>query len=276
MKNTHPKTLAAGVVATLGAVSQNADAGMITFHDPITDYLSGNNIATGSFDINGFLSDQHDAGNQVDIASAILRVYGYSSEQSTPTQYQQTGGYTYTYSYSYSCGWWGYSTCYSYRHFDNRVYDQLQGDGEEDVLLVDFGDQQVTDSTQNADVYVRSYNYYYTYYNSSYYYYSSSYVNRRYNVIDRNDHGELFASLALSDFSLNDLTDDGILGYTARATQGHVNYGSLFLDVTFNLTPVAQAVSASSGLLIPLGMAAVAALRRRQPKLTVSTSDDNH
>lgn len=262
------KLLIASVAATFGAAG-SAEAGLITFNESVSDYLSGSDLASGSFNISSFLDEQTTAGNNVDILSATMRVYGFSSEISTPTTYQYLGGSSYyrpSYSYSYSCGsWWSSRTCYSYSpsyYTDTTERNQYVGDGEEDVLLIDFGDQQVTDSTSNPDQFDRTDTYYS---NTSY-----TYINRRTNVYDRNDHGSLYAAMALSDLSLSDLSDDGILNFNARATQGHVDNVNLFLDVDFELSRIATAInsvsvsSPSPLFIVPLSLVGFAALRRRQ------------
>jgi hypothetical protein len=283
------KALILGALASAGLHTEEANAGLVTVSEGISDYLSGGTMKSGAFDLNAFLQTQNDAGNAVDITAATLRVYGYSSKRNTATSYQYiTSNQYYSPSYyrpsvyrpgySYGCGWstCSYASYYSPSYYSpsyyssTSTYKELSGDGQVDTLLVDFGNQNLSDNTLNSDLFLGNR------YSPTYYQLPNGdrgYNNTTYQRYERNDYGNVYASMALSPLSLNDLRVDGLLGYRARATQGHFNSVNLFLDVQFALNPITQVITNPSGtqvsgpstlLLSTLGSIGLLGLARRR------------
>ncbi|MFC6439085.1 PEP-CTERM sorting domain-containing protein [Bowmanella sp. JS7-9] len=256
--------VALGLLATAG-LSSSAQAGLVSITNQLDSYMDSNNLIEGVFDINPFLQEQSGLGVDVDLVHATFKVYGFSSELQTSTYTQYVSGSSYYSPSSGGCYYsrWGGSSCYyspSY-YYSNYTYNEFIGDGEADILLVDFGDQQLTDTTQNDDVFVRQYT------NNNVYYYSRNY--RTYNQYDRNDFGDIFASTTLSVDSFADLLADGLFGYTGQISAGHFDSLTFELEIEYEtrqalLRPAnAQGVSEPTALwLLPLGLIGIASVRR--------------
>ncbi|KAA1176428.1 PEP-CTERM sorting domain-containing protein [Marinobacter salinexigens] len=173
--------------------------------------------------------------------------------------YRVQVGY-YTYYYSYNCGWG--RTCYGAAGYPvygtEYVYNKYEGDGETDVVIADFGDQQVSGSTNNPDTYINTVQ-------------ENRLLRNRY--YDRNEWGDVSDSVMLSEFSLNDLMSDGILDYNFTIDSGHFDSLSLFLDLDYDtkLKPVDPADSVAvpePGTLglTGLGLLGILAARRKSAK----------
>lgn len=224
------KNIIAAGLSSSAFVSGAANAGLVTFEESVNTYLSQGDSLSGSFNINSFLDEQSDSGYDVLANGATIRLFGYSSETATSPLVQYAGSYSvqtgyYTYYYSYSCGW---STCYRSstrpRYSTGYVYNNYEGDGETDVVIADFGDQQASGSTNNPDSYVTTVD--------------SGLQRNRYH--DRNEWGNVSDSVVLSGVSLNDLMSDGILDYAFTIDSGHFDSLGLFLDLDYDtkLKPV--------------------------------------
>ena len=269
LKSNISKLAVAVSVAVMSAGEVNA--GVVTFDFNDSNFLQGTELRQGAFDLSSFIESYDTAGQDVDIASATLRIFGYSNEQNSGIQNIYVNGNSYSspgYSYSvgYSCGsWWSSRTCYytvyvpGY-YYSQSEHNQLTGDGIEDILLVDFGDQLASLSTKKADTFVNTY----YYYNS----YQNYYVNERYNVYNRNDFGDVLDSILLNTSNLDLLKNNSFFNFDYKAGAGNFSNLNFFLDVEYDTTArgtVSNSIpSPAPAMLLGTGLIGLALAKRNR------------
>jgi hypothetical protein len=245
------------------ALSHHADASSLTLTNNY-GYTGTGSTITGAFDLSGFISQEAVAGNNVTINSGTVQIYGYSQANNTYTSVYAgsflAGYYTYTvpYYYSYGCGW---STCYGVGYYTvnspyyGSIYNVTQGDNQKDVVLADFGDQQLSGTTQQPAT-------------NSYVGYSTT----RYNITTGNSFGDISAAAGLSTFSLSELINLSMLNYTLDVTDGQFNTLEIQLALDYTSTPQSNQVATPippAFLLFGTGLGALAFSqfgRRRKKK----------
>lgn len=248
------------LTGTLALNSHVARADVISFTDSFSSIASASGTIDGTFDISGFLASEAAAGNNVVINSATIQVYGYSAANNlTATSYvgNYVAGYYaeyFPYYYSYSCGFWGEDTCYAiggyyaqYYPIYGSEYSVVAGDNQVDMVIADFGDQQISANDQQAAT------------NG----YSSTQYTETFTTTG-NDFGSVSTSTGLDQATLDDLVVNSNLPFTLNVTEGDFDNLNIQMDVNYNLSQVPlppTAILFGTGLL---GM--IFARRRKAPK----------
>jgi hypothetical protein len=252
--------VAAGAVASLPAAATPVT---ITHSVTLNTLMQGSGSSTLQFDLNSFLSSE--GYNPTEVIGGTVSVFGFSEASYAAPQYgyanttssNYAGSHLAYYSYyvsgySYSCGWGGWSTCYSsgytatgaYYVADYNVYserDVLHTDAVADQMRVTTGNTVSTATASGLSSSTGPYGGYaytgsYGGGTSSIYYY----YNRDRDVYSA-VYGNLALTQALDSTALIDLSGDGSLGMSFGAPLGQYRLN----EVSFDLV-VQQALAGQS------------------------------
>ncbi len=263
------------ILATQGIICAGAAADPITVTETISlsQNLSAGDGGTyaGTFNINSLLPTSGNYSDPLQILSASVEAYGYSSPNPATvygaySAYQQTdaGGYNYPYTYltsygynqpytySYSCGWAGWSTCYAtgyyfvysptyatayyyvpdYNETEYRTDTNL--DNTTDTAKVVAGSDSFTgsDSTHTVQTVGSETSYQYT--AGSQNGSPEYFYYESTTTVDDYLYGALSAGGPLTSASLLELAAGGTLPFEIDATSGQFNLSQLTLTVTLN------------------------------------------
>ena len=261
------------ILAAQGVICAGAAADPITITETINlnqDLSAGNGSYAGTFNINSLLPGIGNYTDPLQILSASVEAYGYSSPNPTTVYgaygaYQQTsdGGYYYpytyvtsygynqSYTYSYSCGWAGWDTCYSTGYywvysptyatayyyvpdFNETEYRTVTNlDNTTDTAAVTTGSDTFSgsDSTHTVQTVGTEQ----TYLGENGNYGDSEYYDyENTTTVDDYLYGTLSAGGSLSTTSLLELAAAGTLPFQVDATNGQFDLSQLTLTVTLN------------------------------------------
>jgi hypothetical protein len=269
------------IFAGQGVICAGAMATPITVTDTINvsqALTAGGGTFSGTFDINSLLPTTGNYSSPLNILSATLAVYGYSSPASQQvvgaySGYQQSyaGAYYFTYyyyvpgyTYYYSCGWFayceaGYSGYYqaatgSAAVVNEDAYNTLTNlDNTTDTQSTTVGADTLTSSDQRTVTNLGT-----TRTNTSNYYPGNGYTDYQYfndtDTINDFISGDLSGSQALSAATLLLLGQGGTLGFSTAAAGGQFVVTQYDLTVTLDQSLAAPEPSTLSifgfGLLL--------------------------